>query len=135
MQWVHIAAGALWLGGLFALLLGIRGLTGEARGRAVRRFSTTAGIALVAVAASGTVRAVIEIGAWDRLTSTTFGKLVLVKIALLLLLAGLGAVNRFGNVPKASRVVRGLQRVGSIEVMVALGALVVAAALVNEEPP
>ncbi|HEX3608008.1 MAG TPA: copper resistance protein CopC, partial [Candidatus Dormibacteraeota bacterium] len=135
LQWIHIAAGALWLGGLLALLIGIRGLSGEVRGRAVRRFSTAAGIALVLVAASGTVRAIVEVGAWDQLTSTTFGKLVLAKIALLLVLAGLGAVNRFGNVPKASRLVRGLQRVGSTEVMVALGALVVAAALVNEEPP
>ena len=135
LQWVHIAAGALWLGGLFALLLGIRGLTGEARGRAVRRFSTLAGVALLAVAVTGTVRAVIEIGAWDRVFSTTFGVLVVVKVLLLLLLAGLGAVNRFVNVPRASQVVRGLRRVGGGEVLVALSALVVAGALVNEEPP
>jgi copper transport protein len=132
MQWVHIAAGALWVGGLLALLLGIRGLTGEVRGRAVRRFSTLAGVALVAVAATGTVRAVIEIGAWDRLWGTTFGILVLVKVGLLLLLAGLGSVNRFRNVPVAARAVRGLRRVASVEVMVAVAALLVAAALVNE---
>jgi copper transport protein len=135
MQWVHIAAGALWLGGLFALLLGIHGLTGEARGRAVRRFSTLAGVALVAVAATGTVRAVVEIGAWNRLWGTTFGMLVLIKVGLLLLLAGLGAVNRFRNVPVAARVARGLHRVGSGEVMVAVAALLVAAGLVNEAPP
>ncbi len=135
MQWVHVAAGAVWVGGLFALLLGIRGLGGEARGRAVRRFSTMAGVALLAVAATGTVRAVIEIGAWDRLWGTTFGVLVLIKIGLLLLLAGLGAVNRFRNVPVAARAVRGLHRVGSVEVMVAVAALLVAAGLVNEAPP
>jgi copper transport protein len=135
LQWVHIVAGALWLGGLFALLLGIRGLGGEARGRSVRRFSTMAGVALLAVAATGTVRAVVEIGAWDRLWSTTFGKLVIAKVALLLVLAGLGAVNRFVMVPHASRVVRGLRRVGSAEVLVAVSALVVAGALVNEAPP
>ncbi|MGH7749558.1 MAG: CopD family protein, partial [Candidatus Dormibacteria bacterium] len=135
LQWLHIAAGALWLGGLFALLLGIRGLEGEVRGRVVRRFSALAGVALLAVAASGTVRAVIEIGAWDRVWGTAFGKLVIVKVALLLLLAGLGGVNRFVNVPMASRAVRGLRRVGSVEVLVAVSALVVAAALVNEEPP
>src|SRR5207302_5301660 len=101
----------------------------------VRRFSTMAGVALLAVAATGTVRAVIEIGAWDRLWSTTFGKLVIVKVALLLVLAGLGAVNRFVMVPRASRVVRGLRRVGSAEVLVAVSALVIAAALVNEAPP
>ncbi|HEV7467656.1 MAG TPA: copper resistance protein CopC [Candidatus Dormibacteraeota bacterium] len=135
MQWVHIAAGALWVGGLLALLLGIRGLAGPARGRAVRRFSTMAGVALVAVAATGTVRAVIEVGAWDRLWGTTFGILVLVKVGLLLLLAGLGAVNRLRHVPVASRVVSGLRRVGSAELMVAVAAMLVAAGLVNEAPP
>jgi copper transport protein len=135
MQWVHIAASALWVGGLLALLLGIRGLAGPARGRAVRRFSTMAGVALVAVAATGTVRAVIEVGAWDQLWGTTFGILVLVKVALLLLLAGLGAVNRLRHVPVASRVVSGLRRVGSAELMVAVAALLVAAGLVNEAPP
>jgi copper transport protein len=110
MQWVHIAASALWVGGLLALLLGIRGLAGPARGRAVRRFSTMAGVALVAVAATGTVRAVIEVGAWDQLWGTTFGILVLVKVGLLLLLAGLGAVNRLRHVPVASRVAQGGRR-------------------------
>ena len=135
VQWVHIAAGAVWLGGLFALLLGIRGLEGEERGRTVRRFSLAAGVALVAVAATGTIRAVVEIGAWSRVLTTTFGVLVVVKASLLVVLAGLGAVNRYRNVPRASRLVGGLQRVASIEVIVAVGALSVAAALVNEEPP
>jgi copper transport protein len=135
LQWVHIAAGAVWLGGLFALLLGIRRLEGTERGRAVRRFSLAAGVALVAVAATGTIRAWVEIGAWGSVLTTTFGVLVVVKACLLVALAGLGAVNRYRNVPRASRVVGGLQRVASVEVIVALGALSVAAALVNEEPP
>lgn len=135
MQWVHIAAVAMWLGGLLALLIGIRELDSEARGQAVRRFSTMAGVALVLVAATGTIRAFIEIGAWGRVWGNAFGVLVVVKAALIGTLAGLGAVNRFVNVPKASRVVSGLRRVGSTEVLVALSTLVVAAALVNEEPP
>ena len=135
LQWVHIAGGAIWLGGLLAMLLGIRSLEGEERGRAVRRFSLAAGFALVAVAATGTIRAVVEIGAWGRVLTTTFGVLVVVKAGLLVVLAGLGAVNRYRNVPRASRLVGGLQRVASIELIVAVGALSVAAALVNEEPP
>jgi copper transport protein len=135
LQWAHIAAGAVWLGGLFALLLGIRSLEGEERGRAVRRFSLAAGVCIVAVAATGTIRAVVEIGSWGSVLTTTFGALVVVKACLLVALAGLGAVNRFRNVPRASRVVSGLQRVASVEVIVAVGVLAVAAALVNEEPP
>jgi copper transport protein len=135
LQWVHIAAVGVWIGGLLALLLGIRGLEGRPRGRAVRRFSTIAGIALVAVAATGTVRAAVEIGAWNRVLTTTFGQLVIVKACLLVALAALGAVNRYRNVPAASRVVRGLRRVGSAELAVAAAAILVAATLVNEAPP
>jgi copper transport protein len=135
LQWVHILAVGIWLGGLGALLLGIRGLEGEARGRAVRRFSTIAGVALVAVAATGTVRAAVEIGAWDRLWSTAFGAIVIAKASLLVVLAALGAVNRYRHVPTASRVVSGLRRVGTAELTVAVAALVLAAALVNEAPP
>jgi uncharacterized membrane protein len=118
-QWIHILAGAIWLGGLFALLL--------ERGRAVHRFSAAAGVALLAVATTCTVRAVIEIGAWDRLWSTTFGELVVAKALLLLLLAGLGAVNRYRNVPAAARAVTGLRRVGRAEVTVAVDALLATA--------
>lgn len=135
LQWVHIAAGAIWLGGLLALLIGIRELTGEPRGTAVRRFSTLAGIALVLVAVTGTIRAWVEVGAWDRIWGDAFGYLVIVKASLIVALALLGAVNRFVNVQKAPRVVTGLRRVGSTEVLVALSALVVAGALVNQEPP
>jgi copper transport protein len=135
LQWVHVAAGAVWLGGLFALVLGVRSLEGAERGRAVRRFSLAAGVALVAVAATGTIRAWVEIGSWGSVLTTTFGVLVVVKACLLVALGGLGAVNRYRNVPRSSRIVTGLQRVASVEVIVAVGALAVAAALVNEEPP
>src|SRR5581483_4628137 len=50
-------------------------------------------------------------------------------------LALLGAANRWGNVPRAARAVRGLRVVASTEVVVGAAALLVAAALVNVSPP
>ena len=76
----------------------------RSKGRAVRRFSTTAGIAIVVVALTGTFRAIIEVGSIGQLFGTAFGVLVLVKVALFVVLAALGAINRYGNVPRASRV-------------------------------
>ena len=102
IQWAHIVASAVWIGGLLVLLLGVRGQPSDVKGRAVRRFSTTAGIAIVVVALTGTFRAVIEIGSIDQLFGTAFGILVLVKVALFVALAILGALNRFGNVPKSA---------------------------------
>ena len=61
--------------------------------------------------------------------------LVLVKVALFLILAALGAINRYRNVPRAARVLRGLRRVGSTEVVIGAAVVLVAAALVNVAPP
>jgi copper transport protein len=135
IQWAHIVAGGVWIGGLLMLILAVRGQPSGSRGRAVRMFSTTAGVAIVVVALTGTFRAVIEIGSFGRLFGTAFGVLVLVKVALFVVLAGLGALNRFRNVPRASTLLRGLRRVGSTEVVIGAAVVLVAATLVNVAPP
>jgi copper transport protein len=134
-QWAHIVAGGVWIGGLLVLILAVRGQPSEVKGLAVRRFSTTAGIAIVVVALTGTFRAVVEIGSIGQLFGTAFGVLVLVKVALFVVLAGLGVVNRFGNVPRASTVMRGLRRVASTEIVIGTAVVLVAATLVNVAPP
>jgi copper transport protein len=135
LQWLHVLAVGVWIGGLLALLAGLRGMPSDAKAAAARRLSTAAAVALVAVAATGTVRAVLEVQTWDNLVNTVFGQLVLLKIGLILVLASLGAVNRFRNVPAAPRSLRRLRRVGSTEVVAGAAALLVAAALVNVAPP
>jgi hypothetical protein len=85
--------------------------------------------------ASGIARAVVEVGSWYALGATAFGKLVILKLVLVAVLAGLGAVNRWRHVPHAMRVVRGLRVVASTEVVLGAAALLVAAALVNVAPP
>lgn len=134
-QWAHIVAGGVWIGGLLALIVAVRGQPSEVKGRAVRRFSATAGVAIVMVALTGTFRAVIEVGSIGQLVSTAFGVLILVKVGLFVALAALGAINRFGNVPQASRALRGLRRVASIEVVIGTAVVLAAAALVNVAPP
>ncbi|HEV3234970.1 MAG TPA: CopD family protein, partial [Candidatus Dormibacteraeota bacterium] len=64
-----------------------------------------------------------------------FGLLVLVKVALILCLAGLGAVNRYRNIPRVFDRLRPLRRVGSAEVALGAAALLTAAGLVNVPPP
>lgn len=134
-QWLHVVAVGVWMGGLLALLLAIRGLPGREKGAAIRRFSSVAGLALATVAVTGTIRAAVELGRWGALTSTDFGLLVILKVVLFLVLALLGAVNRFRNVPAAERLLGGLRRVGSIEVVIAAGVIALTGALVNVAPP
>ncbi|MEX2556355.1 MAG: copper resistance protein CopC [Actinomycetota bacterium] len=134
-QFVHVLAAGVWIGGLAALLLGIRGAPSDDKARAVRRFSAAAGFAILVVAITGTVRAIAEIGSWDGLFSSTYGRLVIAKIALIAGLAALGAINRYRNVPSAGSDVSGLRRVSRAELALAGLALAAAAGLASASPP
>ena len=135
MQYLHLSAVGLWIGALVALLLALRREHSDDKARRVRRFSALAGWMVLLVAATGVGRAVFAVASWTALVSTAYGVLILVKLGLLLMLAGLGAVNRYVNVPKAARHLRGLRRVGSAEVFIGVAAVAVAALLVNLAPP
>jgi len=134
-QWLHVTAVAVWIGGLAALLIALPTLTAEDRGLAAHRFARFATVGIVVVGMTGVYRAVIEVGTWSALTTTTFGILVIVKSVLLIVLAFLGGVNHFRNVPRAKLSIRGLTRFGSMEMVAGVAAITVAAALVNVAPP
>jgi copper transport protein len=134
-QWLHVTAVAVWIGGLAALLLALPSLTSEDRGIAAKRFAKFATVGIIVVGLTGIYRAVIEVGTWSALTTTTFGILVIVKSVLLILLAALGSVNHFRNVPRAKLSIKGLTRFGSMEMVAGIAAITVAAALVNVAPP
>jgi copper transport protein len=134
-QWAHFCAVGVWIGGLAALLLAVRGEPSEEKARATRRFSTVAGVALAVVAATGILRAVNEVDEWGQLTSTGYGRVVLVKGGLLIVIAVLGARNRYRNVPRAGRSLGGLRRTSSTELGLATVALGAAAVLASLAPP
>jgi copper transport protein len=139
VQWVHLLAVGVWIGGLLWLLLTVRETTGEERASAIRRFSRLAGLALAVVAVTGLSRLLNEIGwpqHWGRLVDTSFGWALVVKIALVGVLVLLGAWNRYGNVPRASeaRGVRALGRTVRLELVVA-GLALAATAVMSELAP
>jgi len=134
VQAVHFLAAATWIGGLAALLVGIRGAPAEDKAAAVKRFSTVAAAAVGLLALTGVIRAVDEVDGWGRIFSTGFGQLLVLKALLLVGLVGLGAVNRYRNVPRASTSLRGLRRVGTAEVSVAAGILMVTGFLATSAP-
>jgi hypothetical protein len=94
-----------------------------------------AAFALAAVAVTGLIRALNEVGSWGDLFSTGYGQLVLVKVGLIGALATLGGINRWRNVPRVDTSLRGLRRVSSGELALALGALTAAAVLATLVPP
>lgn len=134
-QWGHFLAVGVWIGGLAALLLGVRGAPSQEKAAAVRRFSAVAGVALAVVAATGVLRAVNEVRGWGGLFSSGYGRVVLIKALLLVGLAGLGAVNRYRSVPEAATNLGRLRRLSRGELILAAATLAAAAVLSSISPP
>jgi copper transport protein len=140
---VHVQAGAVWAGGL-AFLLAALLLAGERRWQVattvVPRFSTLALISVAALLIAGAVNAYLEIRSWRGLWETTYGRLVLAKIALVLPLLGLGLYNNRRAVPRLRKGIssllerrRFLTAIAS-ELCLIVAVLAVTAVLVAEPP-
>ncbi|WFR68026.1 CopD family protein [Curtobacterium flaccumfaciens] len=95
---VHLVAVCVWAGGLVAVLA-LRSRTRGATGRVVSRYSTLAGWAFAAVAFSGIVNASLRLTGPLDLFTTTYGWLITVKAAILVLLGLAGVVQRRRLVP------------------------------------
>ena len=129
---LHVVAAAVWVGGLFALVVVVprEGAEPEIVQRAIRRFSTLALAAVVAVGLTGVVRALSELSAVSQLWTTGYGRAILAKTAIFALLLGLGAVSRASIRARTG----GLRNVVRLELALAL-ALVVAVAILTSLRP
>ncbi len=90
---VHVGAAAVWTGGLAALAVALRMTRGDGRHRGdawVPVFSTIAVVAVAALIAAGVVRSYQELGELRGLWETTYGRLILGKVACVLVLLGFG---------------------------------------------
>ena len=133
IQWLHVALAGVWLGGLAALLVQLRGAATDAKAQAARRFATWATLGLATVGLTGLARAIVEVGTVHALLDSGYGQLVLLKSALLAIVALMGALNHFRNVPRAN--LRGLRLVGSGELLLGAALLLAASQLGSLEPP
>ncbi len=134
-QWLHFASAGVWIGGLLTLLLVVVTLARSERARVVQRFSTMALAAVVVLGVSGILRAIDEVGSWHALYSSEFGRLILLKSALLLVLVGLGALNRYRSVPHVEGSARPLLRLSRAELALAAVVLAATAVLQGLAPP
>ncbi|WP_194921188.1 copper resistance CopC/CopD family protein [Catenulispora rubra] len=80
---LHVAAMAVWVGGLFVMAVLLTG-GGAAVAAAVRRFSRLALGAVGVLVATGLYQAWREVGSVSALLDTTYGRLLLAKVAVLL---------------------------------------------------
>ena len=91
---VHFSAAAVWFGGL--VLLGTCALPGADAGllRAVPRFSSVAFTAMVVIVVSGMVQSWRQLGSLQALGETAYGRLLLAKVAVFLLLIAVAGRSR-----------------------------------------
>ncbi|MCW2997624.1 MAG: copper resistance protein CopC, partial [Solirubrobacterales bacterium] len=150
---IHVLAMSVWFGGLCALLLllprATAALEPEDRTRLLAavlgRFSPLALGCVFALQLTGTIQSVLYLDAFGDLLHDAFGRAVLVKIVLLLVLVGLGAVNRQRVLPRLRALAAGggtpgpvghlLRRTLRLEVGTILVVLAVTGALVGYAPP
>jgi putative copper resistance protein D len=104
---LHLVAAAIWIGGLVSLVL-LFAVTRRERTEASMSFARDAtqafssmGIAIVAVIfATGIVNTWILVGSWHALIATGYGRLLMLKIALFIVMLLFAAANRFWLTPR-----------------------------------
>jgi copper transport protein len=152
----HLAAGATWIGGLIGLVAVALPATRRRADRervavlapVVSRFSNLAVWSVALLATTGAVRGWMEIRTLAGLTGEAYGITLLIKLAVIVPLVALGAVNNRWTKPRIRRAaqdatltdsgtgaLRTLNRLVLVEVLLAAVVLVVTAVLVNLSPP
>jgi len=137
-QWVHMIAGACWAGGLVLLILLIRERRGDPPVTQARRYSTIALAAITVVVATGLLRSISELGGIGQLVhiwNSSYGRTLAIKVAVVLVVIGLGAINRYRSVGRLETDASPLLRIASTEVVAAVGILLLTATLTSYSPP
>ena len=149
LDWLHLASGSIWVGGLIGLVAIFSSL-GSARRLAglsvcVPRFSRVAFVSVMLLIASGTAATVIHLPTFGSLWQTSYGQALLVKIVLLGAAMLIAPVNMLRNTPRlaaaearpheaegAASLLRGLV---SVEIVLVTAAIFAAATLSSLPPP
>ena len=148
VDFVHLAAAAVWAGALPALILLLRASAREdgadARPYAVlatRRFSRWALVTVLVLSATGAVNALTHVGDVAGLVGTRYGRLLLVKLAAFALALVFAALNRRRFLPALGAAadvgrpaMKRLARAATVEALLVVVVLGVVAALGTTPP-
>jgi copper transport protein len=136
---VHVLAAAIWIGGVFALVLALFPSGGDraetvALARALRApFSVMAGTCVALLAVTGLYAAGAQVASVSALVSTLYGQTLLVKVGLVLAAGLLGLINgrllrRVMTPPRARLLI-------TLELVIGLEVIGAAAILASSSPP
>lgn len=138
-DYVHLSAACLWLGGLVQLALVVWPTAAELRGAAFLRFSRFATVLIAMLVGAGVYLAYLRLPQPSDLWQEPYGQVLLVKLALVALALSWGGVHHVFVRPRLMRrrahEPRTLGRSLLGESAVGMAVLLVAAVLVNSDPP
>jgi putative copper export protein len=146
VDWAHVLASGMWMGGLVGLplivLRAMRTWPGRTPGVVATRFSRLAGLCLSVVVVSGAYNSWVEIPSIRTLITTTYGRSLAAKLLIVLGIVVIGGINRYRIVPglkseesAARRTFLDRFRVWvSVEVVLGLGVFVCTAVLTDSTP-
>jgi copper transport protein len=136
-DWAHISAACLWIGGLVQLALVVWPLLPDARRAAFLALSRLATVCVAVLVLAGVYLAILRLPQLSDLWTTGYGQVLLVKIGLVGLALAWGGVHRLVAVPavESGGVLPRLRASLVGESMVGMIVLLVAAVLVNANPP
>ena len=149
LDWLHLAAGSIWIGGLVGLLaLGaaLGGLRVQGLTVCVPRFSRLAFVSVTVLVGSGIGSALQHFPTFDSLWDTSYGKSLVLKLIFLGGTIAIAAVNFGWTAPRYRRAASGIAGAGasatsvlrilvSGEVLLVVGAFFGAALLTSLPPP
>ena len=135
---LHALSAAWWVGAFAPLLLALRRLPRHEAHALLAAFSTRAVVAVACLLLAGVTLSALQLRTPSALITTDYGRLLLLKLALVALLLGLGAINRLVLTPALERgaaAVPRLQRTIGADLALAAGVVVVTAGLGTVPPP
>jgi putative copper resistance protein D len=102
-DWVHVTSSAIWVGGLFGLAAVVLRAAGAwpapVLAAVATRFSRLAGACLLLVMLTAIYNAWVNIPFVAALWTTAYGRVLIAKIVVVLMVIAIGALNRFTIIP------------------------------------
>jgi putative copper resistance protein D len=144
---LHLVAASAWAGGLLPLALFLAAARRDqdafaATQTATLRFSTLGIVCVAVLLASGSINAWYLVGSISALTQTDYGRLVLTKVALFVVMVAIAALNRLRLTPQLAARSHDLQQAAlrrlrrNVAIEIAAGATIVAVvAALGVTPP
>jgi putative copper resistance protein D len=140
---LHVTAAGVWLGGLVPLALFLAALRRQKDAESIsigstvtRRFSTLGVVMVATILITGLINTWNLVGSVEDLFATAYGRLLLVKIALFLVMVSIAAINRLRLSPRlrVPGTLRLLERNSLIEAVLGLVVILIVGALGTMPP-